>query len=501
MNSSLPSVAIALFVKNEFSDIAGWICWHVALGVKTIFIHDDHSSDGTWEIIQAAAQCYDIRATRTDPAGQPDFYLRQRDCFMATAEECRGKFDWLGFLDGDEYLYLRHSDSLPAFLSNFSHADGVAFSWRIYGSANRVVRPRVTAVEAFTRHSTAELGDNGLVKSFVRPEKMGSTYLNPHWFDVPTERYVRPDGSFVRHNSPVQDIDWSDGFIMHFICRSMEHYIQRIKRRLNADLSDSQGYWTHFDRNDETDSEPLRLIARVQERLAPVYFRMVCSAITHLRTSLRLPATAVSHDHAWATEAPRIVRVRSHFDTFMYCSRTTGHVLHTSEDEAAKYGYVPVFGAIFPSTPDLITFFIPGGQQLLLRMDCDERVASELIYRFMPSAGDGHQNALLNPLSNFYTSFLEPGDSQGTVAVDRHVANTWEHVTFETVTGHDYPAVHYALPFRPEMGSTMDDILAWIIFSPAEPTPDEFLRVMYSISPAVRNQIMHYVPGLLHPFL
>lgn len=52
MAENLPSVALALFVKDEFSDIAGWVAWHAALGVKTFFIFDDHSSDGTWEILQ-----------------------------------------------------------------------------------------------------------------------------------------------------------------------------------------------------------------------------------------------------------------------------------------------------------------------------------------------------------------------------------------------------------------------------------------------------------------
>ncbi|NHN90354.1 glycosyltransferase family 2 protein, partial [Acetobacter sicerae] len=254
----LPSVAIALYVKNEFSDIAGWISWHFALGVKTLFIFDDHSTDGTWEIIQAAAKCYDIRFTRTSPELEADFTKRQRDAFFMAARECKGKYDWLGCLDGDEYVYLRHSDSLPDFLSKFNHADAIGFSWKIYGSSDRVLRPRIPAPQAFTRHSTKELNDNVLIKSFFRPDKLGEVWYNPHFFDIPKGRYVRPDGSFMREERAEQPIEWDDAYILHFITRSMAQYIERIRRRVQSDLCDSQVNWAHFNRNDIEDLEPLR---------------------------------------------------------------------------------------------------------------------------------------------------------------------------------------------------------------------------------------------------
>ncbi|QNT77649.1 hypothetical protein [Entomobacter blattae] len=148
-------------------------------------------------------------------------------------------------MDGDEYFYPVHMENIGCFFDQFEHADGVAVSWCIYGSSDRVVRPRNTTVEAFRAHSTTELGDNSLVKSFVRPEKLGPNYTDPHRFDIPEERYVDTKGQQVVWNGAIKNIDWDDAKILHYICRSMEHYIQRIKRRINADLGDSQVYWNH----------------------------------------------------------------------------------------------------------------------------------------------------------------------------------------------------------------------------------------------------------------
>ncbi|NHN88244.1 glycosyltransferase family 2 protein [Acetobacter conturbans] len=500
MNSSLPSVAIALFVKNEFSDIAGWIAWHMAFGVKTLFIFEDHSSDGTWEIIQAAARCYDIRAVRTDPVAQPDFYLRQRDSFLAAAAECRGKYDWLGFLDGDEYLYLRHTSSLPQFLAGIpSDAAAIAFSWRIYGSSDKVVRPRVTAVEAFTQHSRAELGDNELVKSFVRPERMGQTYLNPHVFDVPGEDYVRPNGERVEHLVPVQPVDWSDAFVMHFICRSMEHYIQRIKRRMNSDLSDSQGEWRRFDHNDLTDSEPLRLLPAVHNALLPIYRAMVEDAITTLRQ------TAPLERHAGEVKAeiekPRMVRVRSHLETYLYFAPATQEIVNATMGEADTHGLLPVFGAMFPSTPDMVTFFLPGHAGRNLKFAEDDRVSDQPIYRlYRLESGD---TALMNPMNGLFACFIPSKEEEGygRVEVNRHKINGWEQMKLEVVHGLDYPESRFTLPFSPNMRTESREILQWLVAAPVPPTVNAFLCMMYEVAPSVREEVSRRIPGLLFPFL
>ncbi|MFT8719793.1 glycosyltransferase family 2 protein [Acetobacter sp.] len=499
MSSSLPSVAIALFVKNEFSDIAGWIAWHIALGVKTLFIFEDHSSDGTWEIIQAAAKSYDIRAVRTDPASQPSFYLRQRDSFMAAAEECRGKYDWLGFLDGDEYLYLRHTDSLPQFLAGMPpEAGAIAFSWRIYGSSGKVVRPHTTAVEAFTQHSTPELGDNELVKSFVRPEKMGREYINPHWFDVPVENYVRPNGEKVEQALPIQRIDWSDAFVMHFICRSMEHYIARVKRRMHSDLPDSQGPWHRFDHNDLTDLEPLRNIRAVHNTLLPIYRNMVTAAVQTLRDSSvsekKMPFTDGE------IEKPRLVRFRSIHNTYLCYAPATQEVFNATQGAAEEHGMLPVYGALFPSTPDLVTLFVPGIQNRNVLLIGDERVTDQPIYRMykLPSG----KLALMNPMNGLFVCFIPPNEGDCRfVEANRREADAWESATLEVVHGLEYPDSRFAVPFHPNSGTSSAEIMEWVASAPVPPTPNAFLSVLYSVAPSAREDISHRLPGLLFPFI
>ncbi|MCH4091660.1 glycosyltransferase family 2 protein [Acetobacter sp.] len=254
-------IACALFVKNEIHDITGWIAWHFAIGINHLYIFDDHSDDGTWEVIQAASQIYSIESYRTNIKKERNFYHRQGQSFNSAVEKARGVFDWLGFLDGDEYLYINDFTNAADFFAQkkFENADGIAISWCVYGSNDKVIANNKLNIDQFTKYNVNAPDPDGfgLVKSFVRPEKVDFDYSNPHRLNVNEERYLDESGDVVEWRGTTKKINWDHAKVMHFICRSMEHYVSRIKRRVNADLSDSIGYWNHFNVNDADDFAPL----------------------------------------------------------------------------------------------------------------------------------------------------------------------------------------------------------------------------------------------------
>ncbi|BCI68400.1 glycosyltransferase family 2 protein [Acetobacter aceti] len=254
-------IACALFVKNEIHDITGWIAWHFAIGINHLYIFDDHSDDGTWEVIQSAAQIYSIDSYRTNIKEEKNFYNRQGQCFNSAVEKARGIYDWLGFLDGDEYLYINNFPNAVDFFAQkkFEKADGIAISWCVYGSNDKVIANNKLNIDQFTKYNITppDADGFGLVKSFVRPEKVDLNYSNPHKLNVNEKHYLDENGAVVEWRGTTKKINWESAKVMHFICRSMEHYVSRIKRRVNSDLSDSIGYWNHFNVNDADDFAPL----------------------------------------------------------------------------------------------------------------------------------------------------------------------------------------------------------------------------------------------------
>ncbi|MDI2090393.1 glycosyltransferase family 2 protein [Commensalibacter oyaizuii] len=372
----MSKVAVALFVKNERADIAGWIAWYQAFGIDRLYIFDDHSTDGTYEILQAAAKLYDIQLFRTNPIDQPNFYWRQRDAFMAAASMAKGQYDWIGFFDADEYVYLTDHDRFSDFLDQFPHADAVAINWCIYGNAKRVLFPKGHVVETFTYHSSMMLGDNQQVKSFIRPEKLGGNYINPHQFDVDMKKYVDTEGNNFEWRGPNKDITWSGAKVMHFICRSMEHYVERIRRR-KSDLGDSFEHWQCFSLPyiNMQDQNPLRMMPLVNKHFIQIeeqlwqYARhkmeeeIFKAALSFHSVPYNIPASSFSQQSLYdrlkkqiqgESDKPIVVRLTNGHKRHLYISNYSQKLMFASDLEAEIKYLLPIYGIVFPYLPNSI---------------------------------------------------------------------------------------------------------------------------------------------------
>lgn len=128
----MSKVAVVVFLKNEVDDIAFWLSWHISCGFNTVIAYDDFSTDGTLEILSSAAKIFDIRCHHAVVADQ--FNIRQQKTYLDALDRYRNEFDWLLFLDSDEYLDIRSGENVHSFLEKYPEAQGLAINWCCYGS-------------------------------------------------------------------------------------------------------------------------------------------------------------------------------------------------------------------------------------------------------------------------------------------------------------------------------------------------------------------------------
>ena len=102
-------VAVVLMLKDEAAEILPWLGWYFGLGVDTIVVFDDSSTDGTAELLEQAAVTSDVRLTRLAPTNE-SFTNRQQAAYAAAMRRYADEFDWIGFFDADEYLALFDND-------------------------------------------------------------------------------------------------------------------------------------------------------------------------------------------------------------------------------------------------------------------------------------------------------------------------------------------------------------------------------------------------------
>ena len=170
-------------MRNEVRDIAEWIAFHAQAGFDAQVIFDNRSDDGTSDIIRAAARTHDIRYHHW-PHNGPD---SQTVAYQAACDAYRLEFDWIAFVDSDEFVVLADGLAINTFLARFEGWSGVALNWAIYGADGHEDYPPGLVVESFTRRAGSDFFPARHVKSIIRPG-FANRCLNPHCFDLRGDR-------------------------------------------------------------------------------------------------------------------------------------------------------------------------------------------------------------------------------------------------------------------------------------------------------------------------
>src|SRR5580698_10970197 len=101
--------AVCLIVRNEVRDIQEW------MGFDTLIIFDNGSEDGTAELIRAAGRRYDIRFHHWENRSKDSQSL----AYGAACEAYKLEFDWIAFIDSDEFFVTTEDVPVNQFLGRF----------------------------------------------------------------------------------------------------------------------------------------------------------------------------------------------------------------------------------------------------------------------------------------------------------------------------------------------------------------------------------------------
>lgn len=273
--------AVCMNVRNEARDIGEWMAFHRIAGFDTQIIFDNDSSDATRRLIQSAGRLFDVHYHHW---GQAD-HRYQIDAYFTACHLYRHAFDWIAFIDSDEFLVTTSPQPISAFLARFDTCGGVGVNWAIYGANGHEHHPPGLLTEAFTRRSEAGFFPNRHIKSIVRPLAVQACE-NPHWFHLdapyvtadgaPLTWLLTPEGHLLR--GLTQDApDYAACRVNHYFTRSHAQWAEKVRRGYPADIAvrkmEEFGY---YDRNEVEDPIAARwsgqvrtLAAQIRDAAAP----------------------------------------------------------------------------------------------------------------------------------------------------------------------------------------------------------------------------------------
>jgi hypothetical protein len=222
-NAGRPAgVALCCRIRDEARNLGEWIEYYMAAGVDHFFFYEKLSQDD----YRAVLQPYMDRGLVTLFDQWPHVPVSpaaEQDCILRSI----GRFEWVGFIDADEFVVIRDGRSIGDFLSEYRDAVGVALHWYFFGSNGHENRPAGPVIAEYTRRAAAP---NRHVKCFVRPERVAK-YRNSHsWYyrgmrHAVTEHGRRLSGSISL--PPSADTAW----INHYHHKSAEDYFEKAARK------------------------------------------------------------------------------------------------------------------------------------------------------------------------------------------------------------------------------------------------------------------------------
>ena len=228
-----PLHCLCTIVKNENRYLDEWIKYHRDIGFDHIVIYDNNDIDGETidvskydfvEVIDYRGKYIDVpkkwnpNATKFSGGIQEQAY---DDCYL---NKCDG-YQWVAFLDIDEFLEIDGNIKVNDFLSQkeFSDVDAIQINWEIYGDNGNVIYDSRPVLERFTTPTKIQ---RGYVKSIVRTNNPNFKTMKAHHVTIDGGKFVYPNGE-PTHSSPVQKMNLDGARIRHYYTKTIEEWIDR----------------------------------------------------------------------------------------------------------------------------------------------------------------------------------------------------------------------------------------------------------------------------------
>jgi len=223
-----------LFTNARDEDnILEWTVHHKNLGFDIIYIYDHKS---IYPISKTLEGLEYVIVTNISDDFIPKIELMKR----ASTYAKENGYDWLMYLDADEFLALPLFPNVQSFINNYPNNQQICVNWVMFGSNFLKEGPKGTMLENYIRSSN-QIYD--CVKCFVRPEKVLDV-VNPHYFIVENmdlssgvfghkQYHIQPAICFFGRDIP---LDTMPAYIAHYIFQAYDIYIKRKVNRKRDDV-------------------------------------------------------------------------------------------------------------------------------------------------------------------------------------------------------------------------------------------------------------------------
>lgn len=277
---NMGGAVLVSMMKDEGPFLLEWLAHHRALGFDRILVWTNDCTDGTDRMLdRLEAMGLAERRENTVPVGKKP---QPHALSLASKDPAVTGACWINVLDADEFLTIRTGRGrLPDLLDAVpSGTQGIALTWRHYGSSGHRDWNPGPVLESYTRAAPDAFPRGWGVKVLFRPfAGMRLGIHRPHgkgkapppgpWVNGSGER-LPDDFRIAGWRSEEETLGYDLAEIAHFAVKSREAFLLRRMRgnvNLKPDKYDAS-YFGMFDRNEQPAPQAARLLPQIRSLLA-----------------------------------------------------------------------------------------------------------------------------------------------------------------------------------------------------------------------------------------
>lgn len=228
----MAGICICAIFRDEAPFLLEWIAYHMLIGVQHFVLYDNMSKDGGAALIRNSR--FADHVTLIDWPDDPGQITAYRDFRIHHAS----RFDWVAFIDLDEFLLPLNTDSLADVLARPIYAgySAIQMNWLVFGPSGHARRPRGLVIENYTCRVEFAHQMNAHVKSIVRCADLFEIFDTPHIFYT-TATQCNVAGKLVNLQALAEEPCFETIVINHYFTRSAQDWDIKL-RRGRADTND-----------------------------------------------------------------------------------------------------------------------------------------------------------------------------------------------------------------------------------------------------------------------
>jgi hypothetical protein len=241
--NNIKSKTILFTNARDENNIIEWVAHHLNLGFDTIYINDHISVNPIKNLFKFNPR---IIVNRLDNVN-----VYKKGLLLSAISYAKyNNYEWMMYLDADEFLIFPQYDNLYSFLDKYRDYDQIYINWLMFGS-NFLDKQESnkTILESYTK---CENTFNLHVKSFCRPNKITDKYIYPHCYSIEnSNKIANTNNGLINMAEPffmktpdiknISDINNSEVYIAHYHLQSYDTFL---KRKVNRRRDDTGGKWT-----------------------------------------------------------------------------------------------------------------------------------------------------------------------------------------------------------------------------------------------------------------